>query len=159
MAVLAGDALLAGGRGTVLLPHHFQLDARLHGHLMARDTELGFRELIEIASRDVDVLPRPLFVGRGFDFEFTLVGDHFRDAAAANRTVDRGKDIAGLDATFAVDFAVALVHPMAGDAGHSFAGNLWQIPQRCRPRDTQAGSYRRVAAVAEVTDRALGRCR
>ena len=155
VAILALNALLARGRRAVLLPHHFELDARMHGHLVAGRAELAARERLEIDAGDVDVLAGAWFVRPGFDFEFVFAGDRVGHAIAADAAEHRGEDVARFDAPLAVRFSVGVLHAVAGDAGDAFAGGFRQFPQRLIARGAERRGHRCVATHAEVADRAL----
>ena len=134
VAVLALNALLARRRRTILLPHDFELDARVHGDLVAGRAEFAARERLEIDAGHVDVLAGALFVGRCLDLEMLFAVDGFGNAVAADAAHHRGKHVARLDPPLAVRFAVDVLHAMAGDAGDALAGYFGQIPQRLGSR-------------------------
>ena len=81
-----------GGRGAVLLPDHFKLDAGVDRDLVARSAVFRPRDLIEVAAFDMDLLPRTFFLRRGFDLEVILLGNHFRHAFAS-RMLQRGQSL------------------------------------------------------------------
>ena len=113
------------------------------------------RERLEVDAGDVHVLAGARFVGRRFDFELLLAVDRFGDAVAADAAEHRREDVARLDPPLAVRFAVDVLHAVAGDARDALAGHFGQVPQRLGSRCAQGRGHRRVAAHAEVADRAL----
>ena len=78
-----------------MFPNNFQLDAWMDRHLVARHAELRFAELIEAHAGNVNFLAGALFVGRSLHFEMILLGDHFRNTATTDRTVNGREVVSG----------------------------------------------------------------
>src|SRR4051812_23842084 len=120
VAVLALDALLARWRRSVLLPDHLELDARVHGDLMARRAELAAGERLEVDAGGVHLLAGALVGRRALNLVLLLVVNGLGHAIARDAAEDRGEDVAGLDASLAVRLSVDVLHTVAGDAGDPF---------------------------------------
>ena len=154
VAVLAGDAGLACRAVAILIPHDLELDAQVDRNLMAADAELRLGELGVRHHAVVDFHAPPVFAG--FDGVGFLVGDDVFDDALFAAAVDRLEDLARLDPALAVDLAVLLLDPVAGDAGHAFARDLAARPKRRFTIFAELGADLLVAAHAEGADRTLG---
>ena len=154
MAVLAGDAGLACRAVAILIPDDLELDAQVDGDLVAADAELRLGDLGVRDHAVVDVVAAP--VCAGFDGVGFLVGEDVFDDALLAAAVDRLEDLARLDPALAVDLAVLLLDPVAGDAGHALARDLAARPERRFARLAELGADLLVAAHAEGADRALG---
>ena len=96
----------------------------------------------------------PVFAG--LDGVGFLVGDDVLDDALFARAVDRLEDLARLDPALAVDLAVLLLDPVAGDAAHALARDLAHRPKRLFAILTKLGADLLVAAHAEGADRTFG---
>ena len=154
VAVLAGDARFACRAVAILIPHDLELDAQVDGNLMAADAELRLGELGVRHHAVVDVRAPPVFAG--FDGVGFLVGEDVFDDALFAAAVDRLEDLARLDPALAVDLAVLLLDPVAGDAGHALARDLAARPKRRFAVLAELGADLLVAAHAEGADRTLG---
>ena len=99
-------------------------------------------------------MPRP--VSAGFDGVGFFVGENVFDHALFAAAVDRLVNLSRLDPALAVDLAVLLLDPVAGDAGHALARDLAARPKRRFTILAELGADLLVAAHAEGADRALG---
>ena len=119
VAVLAGNAFLGGRRAAILLPNHFELDPRMHRHLVAGHAEFALPDLFKLDRRAVYGCSGLARSGR----HPILAGfrDHVRVLSAAAGVVHPLIDIARLDVAFAIDLAKLGRYPVAGDAGDAFA--------------------------------------
>ena len=96
----------------------------------------------------------PVFAG--FDGVGLLVAEDVLEDALLSAAVDRLEDLARLDPALAVDLAVLLLDPVAGDAAHALARNLAHGPKRRLARLAKLGTDLLVAAHAESADRTFG---
>src|SRR5262249_5417111 len=87
VAVLASDACLACRAGAKLIPHDFQLDAKVDGNLVAADAELRLGDLRVREHAIVDAVATPAFAG--LDGVGLLVGKDVLDDALLAAAVDR----------------------------------------------------------------------
>ena len=124
------------------------------GNLVAADAELRLGDLVVRDHALVDVVAAP--VSAGFDGVGFLVGEDVFDHALFAAAVDRLVDLARLDPALAVDLAVLLLDPVAGDAAHALARDLAARPERRFARLAKLGADLLVAAHAEGADRTLG---
>ena len=154
VAVLAGDAGFACRAVAILIPDDLQLDAQVDGNLVAADAELRLGDLVVRDHALVDIVAAP--IGAGFDRVGFLVGEDVFDHALFAAAVDRLVDLARLDPALAVDLAVVLLDPVAGDAAHALARDLATRPERRFARLAELGADLLVAAHAEGADRTLG---
>ena len=154
VAVLAGDAGFACRAVAILIPDDLQLDAEVNGDLVAADAELRLGDLVVRDHALVNVIAAP--VSAGFDRVGVLVGDDVLDHALFAAAVDRLVDLARLDPALAVDLAVGLFDPVAGDAAHALARDRATRPERRVARLAELGADLLVAAYAEGADRTLG---
>src|SRR5262249_38820637 len=115
VAVMAGDAGVACRAVAILIPDDLELNAKVDGHLMAADADLRLGEVGVRHHAVVDVRAAPVFAG--FDGVGFLIGEDIFDDALFAAAVDRVEDLARLDPALAVDLAVLLLDPVAGDAG------------------------------------------
>ena len=92
----------------------------------------------------------------GFDGVGFLVGEDVLEDAFFAAAVDRLEDLARLDPALAVDLAVLLLDPVAGDAGHALARDLAHRPKRRFALLAELGADLLVAAHAEGADRTFG---
>ena len=154
VAGLAGDAGFACRAVAILIPDDLQLDSQVDGDLVTADAELRLGDLVVRDHALVDVVAAP--VGAGFDGVRFLVGEDVFDYAFFAAAVDRLVDLARLDPALAIDLAVALLDPVAGDAAYALAGNLAARPERRFACLAELCADLLVAAHAEGADRSLG---
>ena len=121
---------------------------------MAADAELRLGDLVVRDHALVDIVPAPL--STGFDRIGFLVGEDVFDHALFAAAVDRLVDLARLDTALAVDLAVVLLDPVAGDAAHALARDLATRPERRFARLAELSADLLMAAHAEGSDRTLG---
>ena len=93
---------------------------------MAADAELRLGDLVVRDHALVDLVATLLFAC-GDRVGVFLLDDIIDDALLA-AAVDRFEDLARLDAALAVDLAVLLLDPVAGNARYALAGNLAAQP-------------------------------
>src|SRR5262249_26400146 len=151
VAILAGDAGRGGGRGAILVPHHLELDPRVHRDLMARDAELRFRDLLEFQEAEMDA-GTPL-LRRGGEAVEILLGKDFIELRVLAAAGDGHADVAGLDGALPVGLAVFLGDAMAGDAGDALARDLAARPERLPALFAALGADLLMTAHAEAAHR------
>ena len=154
VAVLAGDAGFARRAVAILVPDDLQLDAQVDGNLVAADTELRLGDLVVPDHAIVDVVAAP--ISAGLDGVGFLVGEDVFDHALVAAAVDRLADLARLHPPLAVDLAVLLIDPVAGDAAHALGRDPATRPERGFARLAELSADLLVAAHAEGADRTLG---
>ena len=154
VAVLAGDARLSCRAVAELIPHDLKLDAQVDGNLVAADAELRLGDLGVREHTAVDTVAAPAFAG--LDGVGLLIGEDLLEDALLPAPVDRVEDLARLDPALAVDLAVLLLDPVAGDAAHALARDLAHLPQRRFAVLAELGADLLMAAYAERADRTFG---
>src|SRR5262249_29671123 len=128
-------------------------DAEVDGDLVTADTKLRLGDLRVRHHAVVDCSASPVLAG--LDRIGLLVGDDVLDDALFTTAVHRFEDFARLDPALAVDLAVLLLDPVAGDAGHAFPRNLAARPKWRFSILAELRSDLLVAAHAEGADRSL----
>ena len=121
---------------------------------MAADAEFRLGQLRVRHHAVVDAVATPVFAG--FDGVGLLVAEDVLEDAFLSAAVDRLEDLARLDPALAVDLAVLLLDPVAGDAAHAFARDLAHRPKRRLAGLAELGTDLLVAAHAEGADRTFG---
>src|SRR5262245_6806067 len=120
MAVLAGDTGLPRRAVAILVPHDLELDAQVDGNLVTTDAELRLGDLGVRHHTVMDVRTPTVFAR--LDGVGILVGKDVFDDTLFAAAVDRVENLARFDPALAVDLAVLLLDPVAGDARHAQIG-------------------------------------
>ena len=121
---------------------------------MAADAELRLGDLGVLDHAIVNFVAAP--ISAGFDGVGFFVGEDVFDHAIVAAAVDWLADLARLDPPLAIDLAVLLIDPVAGDAAHAFGRDLAARPERRFARLAELGADLLVAANAEGSHRTLG---
>src|SRR6202521_5043871 len=155
VAVLAGDALLGGGRRPVLLPDGLELDAGMDRDLVAGDAELRLDDHVGLNGLLGDPQPAGVvwILWVPLDRGTPRIADRFEDSRGVEGAEEGHVDVARRDPPRAVVLAVGLPDAVAGDAGDAFLGGAAALPPGDVAPLGEGGADAGVTADAEVLDR------